>query len=266
MSGVGCRNIGYSMLIAPTDGFMMDEKRKPLLKISECSKLLGTTIRTLRYYDSIGLARPSQHTNSGHRLYCEADVVHLQNIQSLQYLGFTLEQIRCLLGGSIHSIRDAIDQQLESDRTQIASLNERACILENIRNSFDPQETLPEVAQRIDKLRIFKQYFSESQQQFLAEKSNQWGPIRLEQWRSEGFQLLSAIRREFVSQTAPESPAIGKLLKLQQQHFKELVGDDAELAAAFRQIYENEPRFRQSRGIDDDLYVYLKHAESYHGI
>lgn len=62
-------------------------------QIGELASRIGVSIRTLRHYDSIGLLRPSGRTDSGYRLYSEADVLRLQRILTLRYLGFSLREI-----------------------------------------------------------------------------------------------------------------------------------------------------------------------------
>ncbi|MEG0775540.1 Hsp33 family molecular chaperone HslO [Clostridium sp.] len=54
----------------------------------------GRTIRTLHHYDAIGLICPLVHTNAGHRLYSECDIIKLQQIISLKQIGFSLEEIK----------------------------------------------------------------------------------------------------------------------------------------------------------------------------
>ena len=66
-------------------------------KVGEIAKLTGLTIRTLRYYDQIGLFSPSDQTDSGHRLYTESDISRLHQILSLKELGLALEEIKTLL-------------------------------------------------------------------------------------------------------------------------------------------------------------------------
>ena len=51
----------------------------------------SVTLRTLRYYDSVGLLSPSQVTEAGYRLYTEEDLLTLQNILALKFLGFSLQ-------------------------------------------------------------------------------------------------------------------------------------------------------------------------------
>ncbi|WP_369902163.1 MerR family transcriptional regulator [Bacillus manliponensis] len=54
-------------------------------------------VRTLRYYDSIDLLKPSNYTSGGHRLYSEDDFLKLQQIKALKFLGFSLKEIKEML-------------------------------------------------------------------------------------------------------------------------------------------------------------------------
>lgn len=87
-------------------------------KVGALAKLTGLTIRTLRYYDKIGLFGPSAHSDSGHRLYTASDLTSLQQILSLKELGLSLDEIRSLISGKN-------DRLAEIVALQIASLKER---------------------------------------------------------------------------------------------------------------------------------------------
>lgn len=54
-------------------------------------------MRTLRFYDQIGLFTSSGHTQSGHRLYDESDLSRLQQIVSLKEMGLSLEEVKSVL-------------------------------------------------------------------------------------------------------------------------------------------------------------------------
>jgi len=70
---------------------------KGIFTIGELVQKSGVSIRTLRYYDSIDLLKPSDYTEGGHRLYSAEDLSTLQNIKSLQFLGFSLKEIKDVL-------------------------------------------------------------------------------------------------------------------------------------------------------------------------
>ena len=60
------------------------------MKVGKLAKQTGVSIRTLHHYDEIGLLKPSHRTEAGHRLYTPGDIARLQQIKSLQHLGFSL--------------------------------------------------------------------------------------------------------------------------------------------------------------------------------
>ncbi len=63
-------------------------------RIGAFAALTGVSIRTLHHYDRLGLLKPSARSEAGYRLYVEADLLRLQQILTLRYLGFTLAAIR----------------------------------------------------------------------------------------------------------------------------------------------------------------------------
>lgn len=68
-----------------------------MITIKEISRLTEISVRTLRYYEEIGLLIPSDKTEGGHRLYSEEELKRLQQILFLKNLGFKLKEIQRLL-------------------------------------------------------------------------------------------------------------------------------------------------------------------------
>lgn len=66
---------------------------KKYYKTGEFAKLANVTERTLRYYDKIGLLKPSSILSNGYRQYTDSDLLKLQKILSLKHLGFSIEEI-----------------------------------------------------------------------------------------------------------------------------------------------------------------------------
>jgi DNA-binding transcriptional MerR regulator len=67
---------------------------KEMYPIGEFAKKTGQTIRTLHYYDEIGILKPSRVSGSGRRFYSEDEIITLQKIVALKFLGFSLEEIK----------------------------------------------------------------------------------------------------------------------------------------------------------------------------
>lgn len=64
-----------------------------IYKTGEFADLANVTERTLRYYDKIGLLKPSSILSNGYRQYTDSDLLKLQKILSLKHLGFSIEEI-----------------------------------------------------------------------------------------------------------------------------------------------------------------------------
>ncbi len=93
----------------------MDESREyqKLLSVSEVSRLTGVSVRTLHYYDAIGLLPPTEVTPAGYRLYDEAALYRLQCILLYRELEFSLREISDIMGGSDFDMIKALERQIE---------------------------------------------------------------------------------------------------------------------------------------------------------
>jgi DNA-binding transcriptional MerR regulator len=101
-------------------------------RVGELAAATGLTVRTLHYYEEIGLLTPSQRTHAGHRLYDSADLARLYQICLLRRLGLPLAEIGRALDDpswNLHSALAAhlshLDRQLEGVgqlRSRLASL------------------------------------------------------------------------------------------------------------------------------------------------
>lgn len=83
------------------------------MKINEAAKLTGVTIRTLHYYDQIGLLRPETLTQAGYRLYGEKDMERLSQILFFRELDFPLSQIKEMLDSPSFDRNEALRAQHE---------------------------------------------------------------------------------------------------------------------------------------------------------
>ena len=91
-------------------------------KVGELAKATGLTVRTLHYYEEIGLLVPSARSAAGHRLYDDADVERLYRISLLRRLGLPLGEIASALDDPAWNLRAAMSSHLgELDRRLEAS-------------------------------------------------------------------------------------------------------------------------------------------------
>ena len=86
---------------------------RTLWRVNEVSKLTGVSIRTLQYYDRIGLLHPAKYTEAGYRLYDDTALETLQQILLFRELEFPLKDIKEIISSPDFDRRKALDQQIE---------------------------------------------------------------------------------------------------------------------------------------------------------
>ena len=117
------------------------------LRIGDVARLVGTTPRTIRYYEEIGLLGESAPRASGsHRAYTEADVERLREVMRLRdLLGLTLEELKTLVAAE--EARAAVRAELS--REDVAP-DRRAALLREALGHIERQLEL--VRRRRDEL------------------------------------------------------------------------------------------------------------------
>ena len=81
--------------------------------VNEVSKLTGISVRTLHYYDQIGLLAPTEVTEAGYRLYDDDALEKLQQIMLYRELEFPLKDIKAIMESSDFDRNRALEQQIE---------------------------------------------------------------------------------------------------------------------------------------------------------
>lgn len=134
---------------------------KTMKTVHEVSKISGVTIRTLRYYDRIGLLEPAARTEAGYRLYDDADLRRLLRILLLRELEIPLKDVARVLRLSEAKQREAIGQQIR--------------LLERKK---ERTEKLISLAQRVSKgeeTMDFSAFDRSKEEAYAAETKARWG-------------------------------------------------------------------------------------------
>ncbi|GAC67663.1 MerR family transcriptional regulator [Gordonia soli] len=99
--------------------------------VGDIARMVGVSVRTLHHYDQIGLVIPSQRSNSGYRLYSDADMERLHQVLTYRELGFVLEQIATLLDdpdadalAHLRSQRELLTERIDRLHRMVAAVEE----------------------------------------------------------------------------------------------------------------------------------------------
>ncbi|KTD39897.1 GTP cyclohydrolase [Legionella parisiensis] len=149
-------------------------------QIKEISHMTSLTIRSLQYYDEIGLLKPTKRSISGYRLYSEADLIRLQQITTLKFLGFSLSTIKKIMENPHFDLMMSIGIQARELTEKAARINEAASLLTYISSQMEMNQPVnwKSTAKIIEILelntmndQILQKYQSEAEQSELGKKS-----------------------------------------------------------------------------------------------
>ncbi|MGA9618519.1 MAG: MerR family transcriptional regulator, partial [Serratia proteamaculans] len=172
-----------------------------LLKVGELARRSGITVRTLHYYDNIGLLVPSARSDAGYRLYNRADITRLHHIQALRRMGVTLAEIGAILARSGIALTTVIEQQitmLEQQLVQTAALRDRLQHMHAQLTAGDEPE-LNDWLTTLELMTMYDKYFTADE---LAQLPfYQADPLRNQEWD----ELVSSIRQLIDSGVAPQA-------------------------------------------------------------
>lgn len=173
--------------------------------INKTAQLAGVTLRTLRYYDRIGLLVPSGRTEAGYRLYSDEDVEKLQQILFFRELDFPLAKIEQILGSPEYDRREALKMQvryLEKRAERYWKLSELA--RETLRNL--------EGGIKMDRKEMFKAFdydkIIDHQKHYEDEAKERWGHSdaykisaqRAARYTREDWEKMNAESEEFLKE------------------------------------------------------------------
>jgi MerR family transcriptional regulator, thiopeptide resistance regulator len=117
-----------------------DTLNRRFYRTGQFARRASVTVRTLRYYDRLGLVSPAQRSDTGYRLYTDHDLQRLQQILALRFLGFSLQEIQACLQAAPEAFADVLAQQK-------AMLVERRRQLDRVLRAVEETERLVRAAE-----------------------------------------------------------------------------------------------------------------------
>jgi DNA-binding transcriptional MerR regulator len=135
-------------------------------QVRDVSRIAGVSVRTLHYYDEIGLLVPTARTDAGYRLYSHKDLLRLQQILIGRELGLPLEEIRRALDEPAFDLRQALLAQREQ-------LKGRARQTADMIAAVDA--ALAVVAEPHEEARMDKIFDGFARSRYEAEAQQRWG-------------------------------------------------------------------------------------------
>ena len=237
------------------------------MQIKEFAEFTGVSVRTLHYYDEIGLLRPAEVDRiTGYRFYDENSILRMQEILFYRELDFSLKSIGEMLSSSNYDKAKALQEQkqlliLKKERLErLISAIDDAKKGENVMKAFDNSE--------------FERYKAEAQERWgntdaykeHAQKTKNYGK---DKWSSLVADM-DVIFNEFAlcmkNSDTPDTEEAQKLVKKLQSHIAEnYYTCTNEILLGLGQMYVADERFKNN--IDkhaDGTAAYVSEAIAYY--
>ncbi len=225
------------------------------MKINEVAKCTGVTVRTLHYYDQIGLLKPDAVTENGYRVYSAGNLGQLQQILFFRELGFPLGEIRGIMAQPGYDRTEALKNHRSLLQKKRTRLNGLIALLDNILDENNKEGPIMdfEAFDTTEIERLKTQYAEEvkarwghtpayagSERRTQAYDGPQWAAVT-----EAGEAILQAFADRRGS--APDSPEAQALVGRWRAHitanFYQCTG---EILAGLGEMYTCDQRFRQS--------------------
>ena len=236
-------------------------------KVGELARRTGLSVRTLHYYDEIGLLSPSRRTDGGHRLYSAGNIMRLQQIKSLRQLGFTLREVRGCLDRPDFPLRRVIELHLSRLRERI-ELERRLCDrLEEVSARLGSGEEVSSgefvemVMEVIGMSERLEKYYTPEQLEYLEQRRREVGEERIRRAEAEWAELIEQVRAEMEAGTDPSSERVQRLARRWMGLVQEFTGGDPGIERSVGNMWRQEETIH---GIDTgsmrEMMTYVSQA------
>jgi DNA-binding transcriptional MerR regulator len=247
----------------------MQENGKQLYRINEFAELAGVTVRALHHYDRLGLLEPTARTGSQYRLYSDSDLVRLEQIVVLKFLGLSLKEIGNLLeressvGAALHRQQKVLAEKRWQLGQAISAIATASASLES--TGKPDWKLFRQIIQEIEMQNTTdwsRKYYSDAAQEKIEERRKAWTPELQAQVTKDWDELFRDIEASL-----NEDPASAKAQELAAR-WKNLVsgftGGDPEIAKGLNAMYAdrvNWPQEQKDRvNIKPEIWGFIQKA------
>lgn len=221
------------------------------MKINEVAKLTGVTVRTLQYYDKIGLLKPSKTLDNGYRVYEKEQLETLQQILFYRELDFQLNEIKEIMNNPGYDRHQAMINQKE--------------LLSQKKTRLEKLISLLNKGIEGDKTMSFKEFdnteIENTKNKYATEAKERWGNTGAykeytdrtskygkDQWNN-AYEQLKTVIKEFadIRELQPDSQDAERLvIKWQNYITDNMYICTKEILAGLGQMYVKDERFKKN--------------------
>jgi DNA-binding transcriptional MerR regulator len=249
----------------------MQTQSGPLRRIKAFATEAGVSVRTLHLYDRIGLLRPAAMSESGYRLYGDAELERLEHILALRFVGFNLDQINELLAGSALPLAAALHMQREVIARQKRRLESALTVIEEARRALTADasadrwkilRTVMEAFKMQNDWKWTQEYYSEAAREKIDEHRLNTPRETIEQGQRDWTALIAEVEAAVANGDDPSGAQARALARRWRSLIAQFTQGDAEISRGLNRMWSDSTRWPNGfkRPWSDAADTFIKRA------
>ncbi len=226
-----------------------------MFTVKELVKISGVSIRTLHYYDEIGLLKPAYYGENGYRYYGESELFRLQQILFFRELGFALKKIMRILDRpdfdkmiALTSHKQVLQKNLERTQNLITTIDKT---VKHLKGSIKMQEHEIYWGFDIEQQKTYEneliQRFGDQAKEAIAESTqnlSKWGKEEWQRSKQDCSEICKELTLLLKQGALASSGPVQLVIRRHYEWLKQFWTPDRGSYAGLGEIYQ-EDRFRK---------------------
>jgi DNA-binding transcriptional MerR regulator len=247
------------------------KRRSTVYRIREFAAMAGVTVRALHHYDRLGLLKPSGRSASGYRLYGDCDLVRLEQIVVLKFLGLPLKQIGRLLRrepniqGVLRSQRRVLDEKRQRIGWAIDAIREaEQSIGPGGELDWDMFKKIVKEIEMQNETDWAKKYYSPEAQASVEERRKLWSPELQAEVSAKWSQLFADIESAMADGETPAGARAQALAGRWRELLEGFTGGDPEIQKGLNRMWADHADWpakpREAYAVKPEIQAFIVEA------
>ena len=220
--------------------------------VKKFAELAGVSVRTLHYYDEMGLLKPESVGANGYRYYGDASALKLQQILFYRELDFSLEQIKAILGSPDFDLPNALHSHREALQGRVKRLERLIQTVDTTLQQLKGRKTMNAKG-------LFEGFSAEEQEKYAQEAELMYDPETVKasnrRWKTytpdeqkrilaEGSTIFTDLAKAMPM--GASSPQVQAVIIRWHRHLQYFWSPNDEQLLGLADLYNDDPRFKST--------------------
>lgn len=223
--------------------------------VQQLASIAGVSVRTLHYYDEIGLLKPTHVKSNGYRQYEEAELLQLQQIMFFRELELPLEDIKKILRNPDFDLKKALKDHRNLIEIKRKRMDELLLTIDKTIKKINKEKNMKDEE-------LYEGFTKEEAEQYAKEAQERWGNTEAykqsqerygkmsaeekKRVRDAGDQLLKEIAAKMKEGARPGSDEVHKLMDRHYNGLRAFYEPSMEMYRGLGDMFVSDERFTKT--------------------